>query len=113
MFPFILSIIVKGVKWEYVGLSFVMVVAVNFFTMFYFDLTKSLATFCLFIPICMLAMYENQKQSVHCFLLAQSQQNLIEENERLAAETHANELRSMIGNVAHDLKTVSLSSLCL
>jgi hypothetical protein len=28
------------------------------------------------------------------------------ENERLEAETRANELKHLIGNVAHDLKTV-------
>jgi signal transduction histidine kinase len=39
------------------------------------------------------------------FLLSQNQENLLRENERLAEETHANELRHMIGNVAHDLKT--------
>jgi signal transduction histidine kinase len=53
----------------------------------------------------MLAMCENQRQHVHLFLLSQNQENLLLENERLAEETHANELRRMIGNVAHDLKT--------
>lgn len=34
-------------------------------------------------------------------------QNTLRENEKLAVEAQAVELRAMIGNVAHDLKTVS------
>jgi hypothetical protein len=33
-----------------------------------------------------------------------------EENERLQEENRASELRAMIGNVAHDLKTVSIGT---
>lgn len=46
-------------------------------------------------------------QRVKSFLNQRKVQQLLEENERNADETHAMELRSMIGNVAHDLKTVS------
>jgi hypothetical protein len=51
-------------------------------------------------------MYENCRQSLGVFLLAQSKQKLLDENDRLAKETQATELRHMIGYVAHDLKTV-------
>eukprot|EP01034_Spumella_vulgaris_P034241 gene34241-biopygen29168 len=53
----------------------------------------------------MLVLYESQRQNMSLFLLTQNQENLLLENERLADETHANELRHMIDNVAHDLKT--------
>ncbi len=85
-----------------------MSVGLGFFTLFYYDLLDTLTALIAFIPLATLLLYENYRQKVALFLLTQSQKNLLEENERLAAETHANELRSMIGNVAHDLKTVSL-----
>eukprot|EP01034_Spumella_vulgaris_P044660 gene44660-biopygen37992 len=52
-----------------------------------------------------MVVYEAQRQSMSLFLVSQNQENLLLENERLADETHATELRHMIGNVAHDLKT--------
>lgn len=45
-------------------------------------------------------------QRVQSFLHQRKVQQLLEENERNADENHALELRSMIANVAHDLKTV-------
>jgi hypothetical protein len=55
-----------------------------------------------------LILYEMQRQNLALFLMAQKLTHSLEENERLADETHATELRHMIGNVAHDLKTVSI-----
>jgi hypothetical protein len=52
-------------------------------------------------------LYENQRQNLQLFVLAEKLTHSLEENERLADETHATELRHMIANVAHDLKTVS------
>lgn len=104
--PVLFALMVKGAKWSYVVLAFLTSVFTVLFTMIYYDLMTSLPAFLYFIPVCMIVMYENQRQSISLFLLTQSQKNLLEENERLAAETHANELRHMIGNVAHDLKTV-------
>lgn len=51
--------------------------------------------------------YDNQRQNLSLFFLAEKLKYSLSENERLAAETHASELRHMIANVAHDLKTVS------
>jgi signal transduction histidine kinase len=76
------------------------------FLMSYFNLTDSLPSFIYFIPICMTVMYEHRIFTIELFLVTQRQEQLLVENERLAEETRANELRSMIGNVAHDLKTV-------
>ena len=46
-------------------------------------------------------------QRVRSFLDQKKIQELLEENERNADANHAMEMRHMIGNVAHDLKTVS------
>lgn len=50
--------------------------------------------------------YDNQRQNLSLFYLAEKLKFSLSENERLADETHASELRHMIANVAHDLKTV-------
>lgn len=47
-------------------------------------------------------------QRVQSFLNQRKVQQLLEDNERNADENHAMEMRSMIGNVAHDLKTVRI-----
>ncbi len=52
-------------------------------------------------------------QRVQGFLNQRKIRQLLEENERNADANHAMELRSMIGNVAHDLKTVSTPSCTL
>lgn len=57
----------------------------------------------------MIILYDNQRQNVSLFFLAEKLGYTLAENERLAEETHASELRHMIANVAHDLKTVSYS----
>ncbi len=109
--PAMLAMILKGAKWVYVCLTFVMSVVMLIVTMCYYGLLGSIPSLIIFIPFCMVVMYENQSQNIAVFLLTQSQQNLLEENERLADETHANEMRHMIGNVAHDLKTVSVQTI--
>lgn len=56
--------------------------------------------------------YDNQRQNLSLFYLAEKLKFSLSENERLADETHASELRHMIANVAHDLKTVGHYILC-
>ncbi len=106
--PVIFAITIKNIKWSFVCASLIINTGMLLFTMLYFDLTQSFPVIIVFIPFCMLLMYENHRQNMSLFLLTQSQKNLIKENKRLAEEAHAVEMRHMIGNVAHDLKTVSL-----
>jgi hypothetical protein len=51
--------------------------------------------------------YETMRHSAAMNNLVTRLQETLAENERLAVEAQALELRAMIGNVAHDLKTVS------
>jgi hypothetical protein len=41
------------------------------------------------------------------YFLYERQLHLLEDNKVLAKEDHVSEMRHLIGNVAHDLKTVS------
>lgn len=55
-------------------------------------------------------MYESRYFQMTLYFMYVSLKQVIEENEKKADEVHATELRHMIGNVAHDLKTVSFPS---
>lgn len=51
-------------------------------------------------------LYEIHIQRTQYFLNNRKLQDILNKNEKNALEIHAMEMRSMIGNVAHDLKTV-------
>ena len=53
-------------------------------------------------------MYENRRQLLSKFILHQNLKIAMRENERSTNNMSANEMRHLIANVAHDLKTVSL-----
>ena len=61
----------------------------------------------IYILLSGLLLYEYQRQNLATFILTEDLKFALEERERCAEETHASELRHMIANVAHDLKTVS------
>ena len=50
-----------------------------------------------------------QFRNVAIFITNLKLQELMLEKERIQEENHANEMRSLIANVAHDLKTVSIT----
>lgn len=74
---------------------------------------QNLPFFIAFAPTSLILLYESERQNKVIFLVTERLSFLLEENERLADETHANELRHMVGNVAHDLRTVSLHITCV
>ncbi len=113
MFPIMFAIILSGGKWQCVMAAYCCNFALFITTMCVFQLTESLPVLFLVVPISVLVLYANQRQNLSLFLLTQKQKHLLEENERLADENHATEMRHMIGNVAHDLKTVRFIHLTL
>ncbi len=102
---------IMNTRWEFTLFAFATNIVLSLFSFLHYDFPDSVPLFLSFAVMFSVLIYENQRQKIAVFLLTQNQKNLLEENERLAAETHANELRSMIGNVAHDLKTVSIGCL--
>lgn len=104
--PMICMVVLKGGSF----VSVIIAVAINTITllttMYLGNMHFEGPIIILFCPMCVLVLYEFQRQGISVFLLSQSQQVLLEEIDRLSNQT-AKELRSMIGNVAHDLKTVS------
>lgn len=67
---------------------------------------QNISFFAIYAPTSLILLYESERQNKVIFLVTDKLSYLLLENERLADETHANELRHMVGNVAHDLRTV-------
>lgn len=104
--PIIFAVILKGANFFSIAFSMLLSTFMLILTMYTYDLNLSGPIVLLFCPICLVALYEFHRQDISLFLVTTSQAKLIEEVKRLTEETHAKELRCMIGNVAHDLKTV-------
>lgn len=64
------------------------------------------ACFTTYLLVTAFIFYDWTQQTKRMFMLVKKLQNTLKENEKLAVEAQALELRAMIGNVAHDLKTV-------
>lgn len=99
-------LILRTAKWEVVIFSYVLNIAVIIYCIFHYNLGGSTATFFSFLPFSTLALYEYRRQIMRLF-------ELNVEHTRTMEEEQATELRHMIGNVAHDLKTVSFPYLFL
>ncbi len=61
----------------------------------------------LFLTFVVTMVIDTQVHKVQMFLTTRKLGGILEENERMALHNHAQEMRHMIANVAHDLKTVS------
>jgi signal transduction histidine kinase len=57
-----------------------------------------------------IAIRNTQYRNVSIFFTNRKLKEIMLEKERIQEENHANEMRSLIANVAHDLKTVSILS---
>jgi hypothetical protein len=65
------------------------------------------AVILIYIMIVISLTIDMQLHKVQMFLTTRKLGGIVEENEQSAVRTHAQEMRHMIANVAHDLKTVS------
>ena len=105
--PIWLSCAAKGTSWLAMVSAFFIGLFGALFTVFYYDLQIWWSPLLFFEVSSFVVLYEHQRQTVKVFLLTEYQSLLLSQIEKMAEETHAKELRSMISNVAHDLKTVS------
>lgn len=67
---------------------------------------ERLVTVICLVVLAAIIVYSHQKQNVRTFVAQEQLSAVIKQNEEMTEELRANELRHMIGNVAHDLKTV-------
>jgi hypothetical protein len=107
VYPMLLSMIVKSVKSETVFFCWALTVASLSILFVMYDYHLSLSSFVALTLISFMKVWEFQRQKISMFFLSQELRGTQTENERLEKENRASELKHLIGNVAHDLKTVS------
>jgi signal transduction histidine kinase len=73
--------------------------------------SPSIIIFVLWIFGSVFLIADLQMARIKSFLLFLKLNDAIQENARLAEEFHSSEMRFLIANVAHDLKTVSINPL--
>lgn len=105
--PILYAVIFKAIEFRFVVFSWFMAVTSVVISIVLGNHFNSIPILLIYAPISIVVLYENFRQNVILFLISSKQQALLEQNKILADETQS-ELRFMIANMAHDLKTVSL-----
>ncbi len=106
LIPLVYSVVYKVVRWEYICISWVLVIVSVCISIGISGATQSIPCLLIYIPTSFIVLYENHRQNLILFFVTQEQRQLLERN-KVLSENAQNELRHMIANVAHDLKTVS------
>lgn len=107
--PLLYSITFKSIAMKCIFVSWLIIVSCVSIAIGISGDTQSIPTLIIYIPSSLIMMYEIHRQNVIQFLVAKKHHRLLEEIRRLNEEGHT-ELRFMIANMAHDLKTVSTST---
>jgi hypothetical protein len=106
LLPMTFCVAFRGTSFSIQLLSWALTLAFIFSTAAYVRINQNVPYILVYAPVSLFLIYESERQNKVIFLVTDRLAQLLEENERLADETHANELRHMVGNVAHDLRTV-------
>lgn len=107
MYPLVHSIVYKALRIDCVVISWVVAIIIMFFAVWWADAVNSIPAIVVYIPLSALMLYENYRQDLILYFVVKRQRKLLAENKQMA-DDQATELRHMIANVAHDLKTVCL-----
>jgi signal transduction histidine kinase len=113
LLPMTFCVAFRGTPFKVQLVSWVIAVAAMFSTAAFVRINQNLPYLLVYVPTSLFVIYESERQNKVIYLITERLSHLLEENERLADETHANELRHMVGNVAHDLRTVRAQCLQL
>eukprot|EP01038_Epipyxis_sp_PR26KG_P013655 gene13655-18325_t len=95
----------RTLQWRVILFCYVLTLVLLITTIFHFHLFRSIRQLVPFTIFNFLLLFDYRKQNIRAFYSHQKEMKLTQENERIANENNANEMRHMIGNVAHDLKT--------
>ncbi len=108
IYPLLHSSVLKALRFEYVLASWVLAIMFMFAAAGWGNAMQSFPAIIVYIPLSGVILFENYRQDLILFFVVKRQKKLLAENRRMADE-QATEMRHMIANVAHDLKTVSHS----
>lgn len=105
--PTFAYMVMRCCRWEVVVFSYIMNLTVILVCAYMYELDVSLLLFWSFLPFTTLILIEYQRQLLVQFASVITQQGMLNEKSRRFDEMQKNELKHMVGNVAHDLKTVN------
>ncbi len=107
VFPYLLFVSIPDISiqwvWCTIWVSFAVIIAITINLAVY----HSWLTIMIILSLVICLIIDTQVYKVQMFLIANKLGGILEEKELSAIENHAQEMRHMIANVAHDLKTVS------
>jgi hypothetical protein len=112
-FPLLMFYMVRDTAFGSIVISWLVCVLTLLAASIYANLEVPLIAFLTYVAASGAILFDSHRQGRSVYVLIEKFHRTQEENERLAVEAQALELRAMIGNVAHDLKTVSPNLLCL
>ena len=105
--PLIMSLTAKSIHRNLFALTWFGTVISIVYCAVLLRATSTISVLFAYIISSILIVVDMRRQALTVFFMNKKLKEIIAENERIADEMHANEMRSMIANVAHDLKTVS------
>jgi hypothetical protein len=104
--PIMYSLIGKGANFEFSLVLWVMTMASMLFSMIFAEANGVILFAIIYSVVSLLSIVELKRQHYVLFLTNQKLQDILAEREKAADEANATEMRHLIGNLAHDLKTV-------
>lgn len=113
MVPIMYSISVRGAYFEFAIGLWTMTLATLIFSVCYGDERNSILFVAYYMIGSVTILIESRRQNYYLFFTHQKLQSFLVERDRAADAANAQEMRHMIANVAHDLKTVSCSVIFL
>jgi hypothetical protein len=112
IFPFLLLVALPDVSIIFVWCTLTGTIVSIVPTIYYLGASRSwYLCFLIFFSSCFLVI-DHQLHKVQLFMTSMKLREILVEKERTAEEMHVSEMRHMIANVAHDLKTVSICLFC-
>jgi hypothetical protein len=104
--PMTFGLLFKSLRFEYVLAAWVFIMASLFAAVGMAGATVTLPALIMSMPLTLLPIFETHRQDIILYFTVKSQRKLLAENKQMN-EDRQTEMRHMIANVAHDLKTVS------
>lgn len=100
---------IRGPVFLWTFVSWILVVAFLIGTSIYLETLKGIVIILVYVFSSIFIMFDFYWQSFIMFYMNRRLDETLKENERLAEDQKATDMRHMVANVAHDLKTVSFS----
>jgi signal transduction histidine kinase len=104
--PLCYSVAFKSLQFEFVVATWAIIICALFGAVWMVEAYQSLPAILIYMPLSLALLLENHRQDLILFFVVKSQRKLLAENKQMSEE-RTTEMRHMIANVAHDLKTVS------